>query len=269
MLNSFGTERGILTKRSRRKEVGGRGGDSVYCLLINRTLNENVSDTRLFSCDLDSLFYCENAHFHLSIGISSKELWATIWEDLQIWESFVGHKVYKILLLRLSRVRKYWLRLGAFDKFSIFGHLCSFCLLCCYQTVFLSSISPICGPRSGIIWRLRLVSCLSFHISGSPAIIQICLCSPSLARLALSFDNSSREEIVQMSDLASYVTHPGQWFGKTRVSVTRRAEFSSLKSSHYNLDQTCIWQDQAQEFGIGSLVYGLWTFPHSSSWTTH
>ena len=48
------------------------------------------------------------------------------------------------------------------------------------------------------------------------AIIQICLCSPSLASLALSFDNSSWEEIVQMSDLASSVTHPGQWFGKTR-----------------------------------------------------
>ena len=74
MLNSFGTERGILTKRSRRKEGGGRGGDMVYCLPISRTLNENVSDTRLFTCDLDSLFYWENAHFHLSIGISSKEL---------------------------------------------------------------------------------------------------------------------------------------------------------------------------------------------------
>ena len=93
--------------------------------------------TQDFSCDLDSLFYCENAHFHLSIGISSKELWATIWEDLQIWESFVGHKVYKILLLRLSRVRKYWLRLGAFDKFSIFGHLCSFCVCAAIRRYFL------------------------------------------------------------------------------------------------------------------------------------
>ena len=182
-----------------------------------------------FSCDLDIDCFIVKMHTFIYLWISSKELWATIWEDLQIWESFVGHKVHKILLLRLSRVRKYWLRLGAaFDKFSIFGHLCSFCVCVAIRRYFFppfpqfADLAP--GSFGGFVSFLASV----FISVGLEAIIQICLCSPSLARLALSFDNSSREEIVQMSDLASYVTHPGQWFGKTRVSVTSRDGYSFL-----------------------------------------
>ena len=177
-----------------------------------------------------------NAHFHLSRNLL-RELWATIWEDLQIWESFVGHKVHKILLLRLSRVRKYWLRLGAFDKFSIFGHLCSFCVC------VLPASAPELSDGISFLHFSNLRTSLRDHLATPahflpqfsyqwvPAIIQICLCSPSLASLALAFDNSSWEEIVQMSDLASYVTHPGQWFGKTRVSVTGRARYCHYYTS--------------------------------------
>lgn len=144
--------------------------------------------TQDFSFDLDSLIllrFIVKMHSFIYLGIS-EELWATIWEDLQIWESFVGHKVHKILLLRLSRVRKYWLRLGAFDKFSIFGHLCSFCAsvagLCArvIRRHFFPPFLQFADLAPGSFGGLRLISCLSFHISGSRLLFRFVSVPPHL-----------------------------------------------------------------------------------------
>ena len=66
------------------------------------------------------------------------------------------------------------------DIFVVFVCVCCRPLLQSYQTAFLSSISPICGPRSGIIWRLRLISCLSFHISGCRQLFRFVSVPPHL-----------------------------------------------------------------------------------------
>ena len=198
--------------------------------------------TKVFPYDLDSLIwlcFIVKMHTFIYLGIS-----------LESYEQQFG-KIYRfekaLLVIKFTKYC-YWGSVGLENIGSDWGHLTNFQFsdifvvfvsVCCrrpllqsYQTAFLSSISPICGPRSGIIWRLRLISCLSFHISGCRQLFRFVSVPPHLpASLSLAFDNSSWEEIVQMSDLASYVTHPGQWFGKTRVSVTGRARYCHYYTS--------------------------------------
>ena len=249
MLNSFGTERGIFTKRSERKEVGGRGV-VVYCLLINGTLKEFKWTTKVFSYDLDSLIWLRfivKMHTFIYLGIS-----------LESYEQQFG-KIYRfekaLLVIKFTKYC-YWGSVGLENIGSDWGHLTNFQ----FSDIFVVFVSvlPASAPElsDGISFlhfsnlRTSLRDHLAtpahflpqFSYQWVPAIIQICLCSPSLASLALSFDNSSWEEIVQMSDLASYVTHPGQWFGKTRVSGTCRA--------HY-----CHYYTSLRSFFIYKIVY--------------